>query len=62
MECKRRHEVKLREGNGFYHYHWLLLDKEVVDGKVKQDFSNRVKELQGVIDKLFRFEWKIKLK
>ena len=33
-----------------------LLDKEVVDGKVKQDFFSRVKELQGVIDKLFRFE------
>ena len=38
-----------REGNGLYHYHWLLLDKEVVDGKVKQDFFTRVKELQGVI-------------
>ena len=38
-------------------YHWLLLDKEVVDCKVKQDFFTRIKELQGVIDKLYMFTW-----
>ena len=58
MVLKKRRK---REGNGLYHYHRLLLDKEVVDGKVKQDFFTRVKELQGVIlNKLFTLNEKKK--
>lgn len=60
MLLKKRRK---REGNGLYHYHRLLLDKEVVDGKVKQDLFTRVKELQGVIlNKLFTLNEKQKKK